>query len=157
MTLSTREKIFLSISLTFGCLFILISFKTGLLINRSESLPQQFYLLVKGSAWQKNDLVAISGFDTQYSRDQHFTKRILGVPGDRISIRQHHVCINAEVCVPFKSKTKDKRKLTTIEAQIIPKRHYFVLADHKDSFDSRYQEFGLVKDVYIEGKAYPLW
>jgi conjugal transfer pilin signal peptidase TrbI len=157
MTLSKFEKSFLYTSLALGCLSVFASFKTGLLINRSESLPHKLYFLVKGSCWQKNDLVAISGFDTRYSRNQHFTKRILGVPGDRISIRQNQICVNAGPCVFFKNKTKDERKLTIIEAQIIPERHYFVLADHKDSFDSRYQEFGLVKDVYIEGKAYPVW
>ena len=42
-------------------------------------------------------------------------------------------------------------------AQTIPQQYFFVVADHKDSFDSRYQEFGLVRENYIEGKVYPVW
>ena len=120
-------------------------------------MPYTAYLLVKNSDFKKGDYVGISGWNTKYTNDKHFTKRIVGVTGDIITKCDGFICINDKKIASLKDKTKNNEVLTPIESQAIPKRHYFVLAEHKDSFDSRYQEFGLVKHEYIEGKAIPLW
>jgi conjugal transfer pilin signal peptidase TrbI len=143
--------------LLLGAIIFLASIKSTLLISKSDSLPQKFYLLVKGQAWQKYDLVAIKGVATKYTKDQHFTKRVLGVPGDLITVRDGQVMINGNIIATLKAATKDHKILTPIKAQMIPKKYFFVIAEHKDSFDSRYQEFGLVPYEYIEGKVIPIW
>lgn len=38
---------------------------------------------------------------------------------------------------------------------VIPKGYYYVHTDHKDSFDSRYNEIGLIP-VRLEGKPMPI-
>ena len=37
---------------------------------------------------------------------------------------------------------------------VIPKGYYYVHTDHKDSFDSRYNEIGLIPLSEVRGKAY---
>lgn len=153
-----QTKKFLSyLILLLGVIFFIAPSKSTLLINNSASLPHKVYLLVKGNNWQSGDLVAIKDFVTKYSQNQHFTKKIVGVAGDVITVMGDYVLVNGTKCAKLKAKTLDHKKLTPIKAQTISPQYFFVVATHKDSFDSRYQEFGLVKGEYIEGKVYPLW
>ena len=131
--------------------------KSSLLINKSNSLPHKIYFLIKGKSWQKGDLVAIKNFVTKYTKNQHFTKRVMGVAGDLITINNDWVFINEQKIVKLKTKTYDNKQLHPIATQTVPQQYFFVIADHKDSFDSRYQEFGLVHKSYIEGKVYAVW
>ncbi|MGI9214735.1 MAG: signal peptidase I, partial [Gammaproteobacteria bacterium] len=103
------------------------------------------------------DLIAIKNFVTKYTQDQHFTKKIVGIAGDVVTIEGEYVLVNGIKHVKLKEKTKDHKKLTPMVAQTIPQQYFFVIAEHNDSFDSRYQEFGLVRENYIEGKVYPIW
>ena len=145
------------LTLLLGVLLFIISFKTSILWNKSDSLPHKIYFLVKGRDWDKGDLVAIKGFATQYTKDQHFTKRVVGVAGDLIKFKEDWIFINQQKIAKLKAKTYDNKKLNPIREQMIPQQYFFVIAEHKDSFDSRYQEFGLVHKNYIEGKVYAIW
>lgn len=140
-----------------GVVLFIAPFKTALLFNKSDSLPHRIYFLVKAGNWGKGDLVAIKNFNTQYTQNQHFTKKIVGVAGDVVTIEGKHVLVNGIKHAQLKEKTKSNKKLTPAVAQTVPQQYFFVVADHKDSFDSRYQEFGLVRENYIEGKVYPVW
>ncbi len=145
------------IILFFGIMLFIAPFKTALLFTRSDSLPYKLYFLVKGNNWKKGDLIAIKNFVTKYTQDQHFTKKIVGIAGDVVTIEGEYVLVNGIKHVKLKEKTKDHKKLTPMVAQTIPQQYFFVIAEHNDSFDSRYQEFGLVRENYIEGKVYPIW
>lgn len=145
------------IILILGVIAFIAPFKSSLLVNKSDSLPHKLYFLVKSNNWQKGDVVAIKNFVNSYTQNQHFTKQIVGVAGDVITVANDYVLVNGIACAKLKSQTKDHRKLTPIMAQTIPQQYFLVLAQHNDSFDSRYQEFGLVKEDYIEGKVYPIW
>lgn len=146
-----------SVILLLGIIFCTLPFKSNILYNKSDSLPYKLYFLLKGTNYQQGDLVAIKNFATQYTNNQHFTKQIIGTNGDLITIEDEYILINGIKCAKLKSKTKDNKKLTPIAAQTIPSKYFFVIAEHKDSFDSRYQEFGLVPKDCIEGKVYPIW
>lgn len=145
------------IVLLLGVIAFIAPFKSALLFNKSDSLPHKVYFLIKGNNWQKGDLVAIKNFTTNYTQNQHFTKQIVGEAGDQITVVDGYVLVNDIKYAKLKPKTKDHKKLTPIVEEKIPQQYFFVLAQHKDSFDSRYQEFGLVHKDYIEGKAYPVW
>lgn len=144
-------------TLLLGALLFVLPFNSNILIGKSDSLPYKLYFLVKGHNWGKGDLVAIKNFHTKHTKNQHFTKKIVGVAGDVVAIEGKHVLVNGIKHVQLKNKTKNNKKLTPTIAQTIPQQHFFVIATHKDSFDSRYQEFGLVRENYIEGKVYPIW
>ena len=89
----------------------------------------------------------------QYPRDpsKSYIKRVIGLPGDRVSIDRGTVFINgkqlAEPYVP--SRYADERSEAELQ---VPPGEYFVMGDHRSiSFDSR--EFGPVERPLIYGKA----
>ena len=80
-----------------------------------------------------------------------YIKRVIGLPGDEVSIRDGHVLVNgkplAEPYVP-PSYLDDQSYPTTL----VERDHYFVLGDHRSSSnDSR--AWGTVDRQYIYGKA----
>ena len=109
---------------------------------------------------------------------QHFVKRVVGVPGDRIRLINKHVYVNgepqADSYAAFNWGQHDKfrdnfpnggilgdrttpswfaraQKLTEEGQLIVPQGYYFVLGDNRDdSYDSRY--WGLVPEENIVGR-----
>jgi signal peptidase I len=88
-----------------------------------------------------------------YPRDpeKSYIKRIIALPGDRLSIDHGHVWLNGklqtESYVPL--IYEDTRSMAEI---VVPDENYFVMGDHRSiSSDSR--EFGPVERSLIYGKA----
>ncbi len=113
--------------------------------------------MFKGSRFKRGDFVGIKNHDTKYVKGIHITKRVFGVRGDLVKTVKDVVFINGKPIGHAKSKTQKGYPLTPLNIKVIPKNFIFVAGDHKDSFDSRYQEFGLVDIKNIEGKVVPLW
>ena len=85
-------------------------------------------------------------------------KKIVGVAGDTLSYDIEGnlwVGCNLKVGKP-KKKSKDGKILTPIEAGVIPKGMVFVAGNHERSFDSRYQELGLIPERDLQGKVIAL-
>ena len=110
-----------------------------------------------------------------------FIKRVIGVPGDKISYHNKVLTINGK---PMKQKfieyTTDESSGNTVALYqedlngikhsifvrpnipavdfdiTVPKGHYFMMGDNRDdSADSRY--WGYVADEYLRGKAFMVW
>ncbi len=80
-----------------------------------------------------------------------YIKRVVGLPGEWVSIRNGEVYINGK---PLKESFIPRSYLDqdNFRATYVPPHHYFVLGDHRDdSNDSR--EWGPVDRKYIYGKA----
>ena len=80
-----------------------------------------------------------------------FIKRVIGLPGDRVEIREGMVYVNdgpiAEPYVPGAFRVYENRP-----AVVVKRGYYYVLGDHRSkSFDSRF--WGLVPQRYIYGKV----
>lgn len=58
---------------------------------------------------------------------------------------------------PLLDKTRDGKPLNPLEISIVPEGCVFVAGEHPRSFDSRYQEFGLVHQSHVMGRALQLW
>ena len=83
-----------------------------------------------------------------------FIKILGGVSGDTIDVHDRSVLINGQKLAEAKSHSLAGDPLEVIASGIIPAGQVFVYTPHKDSFDSRYQMFGLVDEQQIIGKAY---
>jgi len=84
-------------------------------------------------------------------RSKSFIKRVLGVPGDEVEIREGLVYVNGtRVNEPYlKPEFRDHR---TFKKVTVPSGQYFVLGDHRNSSnDSR--SWGCVSQSMIYGKA----
>lgn len=86
-----------------------------------------------------------------------YIKRVVGLPGDHILIRDHHVLVNGDVLeepyvanwmtTPDWPQTPD-----AVDGEAVPPDMYFVMGDNRDhSSDSRL--FGWVSRDQIDGKA----
>ncbi len=153
------------------------------------------YLLVDklryggGGAWdyfvpyrpvRRGDIIV---FRYPVTPSQHFVKRVVGLPGDRVRLVNKQVWINGvplqEPYVRYSSRVRDRfrdefprldipvpgleggwwlemRKLVEDGQLIIPGGHYFVLGDNRDeSLDSRY--WGFVPGENIIGRPWLIY
>jgi signal peptidase I len=95
---------------------------------------------------QRGDVVVL-----RYPRNPQvdFVKRVVGLPGDRVAMRDGRVFVNGEVFEPQECCIQDHEDLTD---QIVPEGSYFVLGDNRPiSCDSR--EFGLVAAELLKGRV----
>jgi signal peptidase I len=88
-----------------------------------------------------------------YPRDpeKSYIKRVIGLPGDTVAIRQGRVFINGEpISEPYVPRRyRDTRSMGELA---VPPDEYFVMGDHRSiSSDSR--DFGPVDRDLIYGKA----
>lgn len=108
----------------------------------------------------QGDIVSIIGHTPQYVGlvpGKHiFAKRVLGLPGDRILRRKNSLRVGSQT-LHLLSETKEGQPLTPLTFNIVPEGTLFVVGDHPRSFDSRYEEFGLVKEENIWGKGLLIW
>jgi signal peptidase I len=100
------------------------------------------------SAIHRGDVVVF-----HYPRDpeKSYIKRVIALPGDRLSIDHGRVLLNGrqlrESYVP-----EEYRDMRSMAETVIPEDNYFVMGDHRSiSSDSR--EFGPVERDLIYGKA----
>ena len=104
---------------------------------------------------KRGDIISLENDDTK-----SLIKRVIGLPGDSISIKDNTLYINGEVYIENyleEGLVYDDFELTSLGYQVIPDDMYFVLGDNRaDSVDSR--EIGLVNKDDIIGKiSFRIW
>jgi len=142
--------------------WLILPLPSGLLINISTArvridgyamgttLPNESYILANRLAYQKNDPQRgdIVIFSSPLNPKQDLIKRVIGLPGDAVSINQGQVSINGSLInEPYISA-----KATYSGEWNIPQGEYFVLGDNRpDSSDSH--AWGFVPRGNIIAKA----
>ena len=122
--------------------------KFDLIINRTESLPQTlFFSRPVSRDIHKGDYI----YFTRSECPVPVLKKVAGVSGDIIEVVDGRVFISGEDRGPISSR------LFPIKSQVIPKGSLFLWGSHKESYDSRYADFGLVSIDKIEGIAWPIF
>lgn len=98
-------------------------------------------------------------FQYPVDRSKDFIKRVIGVPGDEILIREKRVYVNGILYRNTHEIHKETNILPREESPRdnfgpvrVPANSYFVMGDNRDrSYDSRF--WGFIKDSDIRGKA----
>ena len=86
---------------------------------------------------------------------QLFIKRIIGLPGDKVEIKDGKVYINDSE-TPLEDSYVPETPLGSFGPYEVPENCYFMMGDNRDnSLDSRY--WGFVPDQNIVGKAFFVW
>lgn len=123
------------------------SMMPGLTDQERIFINKYTYRLGAGSI-AREDLVV---FHYPYDPSQSYIKRIIGLPGDYIEIKDGAVYVNGdkldEPYVPA-----EYRDHMSMQKELVPVNHYFVLGDHRSSSnDSRVWGFVDRREIY--GKA----
>jgi signal peptidase I len=106
---------------------------------------------------QRGDVMV---FEYPVDRSKDFIKRVIGVPGDEIEVRNKHVFVNG---VLYQNPHEVYRETAVFSREMnprdnfgpvrVPPRSYFMMGDNRDnSYDSRF--WGCIKESDIKGKAF---
>jgi signal peptidase I len=167
--LSKSQLFIFIISLVLFIEFAFIKFNFRLSINMSDSLPFRAFLIdgrkEKIVSMKRGDYIQFYNKNTKYYRGEKFTKMLLAKEGDILEIEQFEKPIeNMQAIIKFwgavlqvKDYTSLGTKLHLNNTMVIPKNKLFVIGLHNDSFDSRYQEFGLIDEEEVIGVAKPIF
>jgi conjugal transfer pilin signal peptidase TrbI len=131
-----------------------------IVINRSESLPIHAVLIQKGKLPTKLDQIFVFKLQNNPAynfAEVNFIKRAAGFVGDKIEVVNQDFYINHKFTYKFIGTAKTLglkgETLNPLSAQIIPQHKFFAYTPHPDSYDSRYQQIGLIDEKDIIGSA----
>ncbi len=111
------------------------------------------YYKIQSVSWghiERGDIVV---FWFPNDPDKSYVKRVIGLPGETVEIRNGKVFVNGQELKEDYLDTEYNQTLPSWPAKKVDEHHYFVMGDNRDnSSDSRY--WGLVPEKYIYGKAF---
>ena len=111
------------------------------------------YYKIQSISWghiERGDIVV---FWFPNDPDKSYVKRVIGLPGETVEIRNGHVFINGtELQEPYLD-VEHNQMLHDNSVTTVKEHYFFVMGDNRDnSSESRY--WGLVPEKYVYGKAF---
>jgi signal peptidase I len=111
------------------------------------------YYKIQSISWghvERGDIVV---FWFPNDPDKSYVKRVIGLPGETVELRNGKVYINGVELNEEYIDVEHNQSLPSWPPRKVEEHHYFVMGDNRDnSSDSRY--WGLVPEKYIYGKAF---
>lgn len=111
------------------------------------------YYKIQSVSWghlERGDIVV---FWFPKEPDKSYVKRIIGLPGESVEVREGKVMIDGQQLNEDYLDIEHNQSLPSFPPRRVEDHHYFVMGDNRDnSSDSRY--WGLVPEKYIYGKAF---
>lgn len=111
------------------------------------------YYKFQGVSWghlERGDIVV---FWYPKEPDKSYVKRIIGLPGETVEVKNGKVYIDGMELNEEYLDIEHNQSLPSFPSRTVEEHHYFVMGDNRDnSSDSRY--WGLVPEKYIYGKAF---
>ncbi|WP_176599145.1 S26 family signal peptidase [Sphingobium sp. 15-1] len=132
------------------------------LINRTDSLPNWAFLIHRSQLPARGDYVFFNAPANALVKRHFgaappmFGKQVYGMPGDVVAHEGALVHVNGRLVARMKVRTRRGEKLTPGPTGVIPRGCYYVGTPHKDGFDSRYAEIGLICTRQIIGTGEPV-
>ena len=125
-------------------------------INMTDSLPDKIYLISKGNLPKAAGEYISFNAPNNKIHEQAFLKLVGGIEGDIVKEESRKFYINGEFIGYAKEHSKTGEKTELGFTGVIPKGCYFVYSDHKDSYDSKYKNIGLICAADVIGSARPI-
>lgn len=143
----------------------LLSSQVSVVYSKTNSLPYHLFLNLKHLTPNKGQYTC---FHNPWYGGQ-VIKKVVGTEGDILTYdkdgslwlviydREPKLQVKRLKIGKHKEFAKDGRKLTPIKSGFIPKGKVFVLGEHERSFDSRYEELGLISVAELKGRLIALF
>lgn len=141
---------------------VVISFVRPTIVKQTsmqDTLNPNDYIIMYRRAYsgdkepKRGDIVIFkSELQDENGKNKLLIKRVIGLPGDKITINDGKVYINDKEY--DESYLKDGYTTGSVNNFKVPKGEYFVMGDNRVvSIDSRYNEVGCIKKDAIKGRA----
>lgn len=134
----------------------------ALMINASPSLPYWAIWLDRSATPGRGDVILFDPptlplVTAHFGKDpKPFGKRVAGIAGDVVTIRNRDIYVNGRFVARAKPKSRRGEPLALGPTGIVPAGCYFATTGHKDGFDSRYAAIGWVCKSQILGVGRPI-
>lgn len=141
---------------------VVISFVRPTIVKQTsmqDTLNPNDYIIMYRRAYsgdkepKRGDIIIFkSELQDENGKDKLLIKRVIGLPGDKITINDGKIYINDKEY--DENYLKDGYTTGSVNNFKVPKGEYFVMGDNRVvSIDSRYSEVGCVKKDAIKGRA----
>lgn len=111
------------------------------------------YYKFKSVSWGHIERGDIIVFWYPKDPEKSYVKRVIGLPGETVEVREGKILINNVELNETYLDTEHNQTLPSFAPRRVDEHFYFVMGDNRDnSSDSRY--WGLVPEKYIYGKAF---
>lgn len=129
-----------------------------LALNETDSLPNWAFFIDKSNTTPVRDqfFEFVAPSNPYYPDGFRFTKHVVGVPGDVVTVKGREFFINGRSVGIAKPTDKAGHPAAMSQPGTIPPGHYFMVTPSTDSLDSRYAMIGLINTSRLVGRAYPV-
>lgn len=160
LALTIRTFIVQAFKIPSGSMIPTLSIGDHILVNKfiyGIKLPFTDWIVVPISQPERGDIIVFK-YPEDESKD--FIKRVVGIPGDVVEVRDKTVFVNGKLADTSHIQHTDRDihgdRRDNFGPVTVPPASYFVMGDNRDqSLDSRF--WGFVKEPKIRGRAFLIY